>query len=38
VLMTRPMTRTQYLYNSAMEEVDKMVDRISKKLLKLIGE
>lgn len=38
VPMTRPMTRTQYLYNSAMEEVDRMIDRISQKLLKLIGE
>lgn len=38
VPMTRPMTRTQYLYNSAMEELDKMLDRISQKLLKLIGE
>jgi len=38
VPMTRPMTRTQYLYNSAMEELEKMLDRISQKLLKLIGE
>ena len=38
VPMTRKMTRTQYLYNSAMEEVDRMLDRISKKLLKLIGD
>jgi len=38
VPMTRKMTRTQYLYNSAMEEVDRMIDRISQKLLKLIGE
>jgi len=38
VPMTRKMTRTQYLYNSAMEEVDRMIDRISQKLLKLIGD
>jgi len=38
VPMTRKMTRTQYLYNSAMEELDKMLDRISQKLLKLIGD
>lgn len=35
VPMTRNMTRTQFLYNSAMEELDKMVDRIANKLTKL---
>lgn len=32
VPMTRPMTRTQFLYNSAMEELDNLVDRLSKKI------
>ena len=37
VKMTRNMTRTQYLYNSAMEEMDKMFDNIGKKIEKLFG-
>ncbi len=37
VPMTRKMTRTQFLYNSAMAEADKMVDRIAEKINKLFG-
>ncbi len=37
VPMTRKMTRTQFLYNSAMDELDKMVDRIADKINKLFG-
>jgi hypothetical protein len=37
VPMTRKMTRTQYLYNSAMSEIENMVGRISDKIDKLLG-
>lgn len=37
VQMTRKMTRTQFLYNSAIEEMDKMFDNIGKKIEKLFG-
>jgi len=32
VPMTRKMTRTQYLYNSAMEELDTMVTKLEEKI------
>lgn len=35
VPMTRNMTRTQFLYNSAVEEANRMVERIAEKLLRL---
>ena len=35
VPMTRNMTRTQFLYNSAMEEVNRMVERMAERLSKL---
>jgi len=37
VPMKRKMTRTMFLYNSAMSEADKMVDRIAKKIHELFG-
>jgi exonuclease VII small subunit len=30
--MKRKMTRTQYLYNSAMEELDEMIARLNKRI------
>jgi len=32
VPMKRKMTRTQYLYNSAMEELDEMIGRLNKRI------
>jgi len=38
VEMTRPMTRTQFLYNSAMEELELMVRRLQTKLIDYLSK